>query len=55
MKITFKTPIVSLALGVALLGAMFSFPAVAETIKTSAGATANVAPNKAFNEKIGFY
>ena len=52
MKITFKTPLVSLALGVALLGAMFSFPAVAETIKTSTAATANVAPNKAFNDKM---
>jgi TolB-like protein len=52
MKITFKTPTVSLALGVALLGAMFSFPAVAETIKTSTAATANVAPNKAFNDKM---
>jgi len=52
MKITFKTPIVSLAIGVALLGAMFSFPAVAETVKTSTAATANVAPNKAFNDKM---
>jgi TolB-like protein len=52
MKITFKTPTVSLALGLALLGAMFSFPAVAETIKTSAATTANVAPNKAFNDKM---
>jgi TolB-like protein len=52
MKMTFKTPIMSLALGVTLLGAMFSFPALAETIKTSTGATANVAPNKAFNEKM---
>jgi len=52
MKITFKTPTVSLAIGVALLGAMFSFPAVAETVKTSTAATANVAPNKAFNDKM---
>ncbi len=49
---TFKTPIMSLAFGVTLLGAMFSFPALAETIKTSTVATANVAPNKAFNDKM---
>lgn len=52
MKMTFKTPIMSLALGVTLLGAMFSFPALAETIKTSTSATANVAPNNAFNDKM---
>lgn len=52
MKMTFKTPIMSLAFGVTLLGAMFSFPALAETIKTSTVAAANVAPNKAFNDKM---
>jgi TolB-like protein len=52
MKITFKTPIVSLAFGVTLLGAMFSFPAFAETIKTNTGVAAHVAPNKAFNDKM---
>ena len=60
MKITFKTPTVSLAFGVALLGAMFSFPAVAQTTIANAGAATvaaavpatNVAPNKAFNDKM---
>jgi TolB-like protein len=52
MKITFKTPIVGLAFGVVLLGGMFSFPALAETVKTSTVPVAQIAPNKAFNEKM---
>jgi TolB-like protein len=55
MKITFKTPIVGLAFGVVLLGGMFSFPALAETVKTSTVPVApvtQIAPNKAFNDKM---
>jgi hypothetical protein len=58
MKITFKTPLVSLALGIIFLGAMFTLPAFAETKKTSVVAPAPapiptfVAPNQAFNDKM---
>jgi TolB-like protein len=60
MKITFKTPTVSLAIGITFLGAMFTLPAIAETKKTSAvvetikttAAPAYVAPNQAFNDKM---
>ena len=52
MKITFKTPLVSLAFGLTFFGAMFTLPAIAETKKTSFFASAQVAPNQAFNDKM---